>query len=214
MAAALSLAISLVLLAVLLPACGLSRPYPSIRVFSLETDGTPAPAPPKARSARLIQVVSGGAAVQFETRKLVHKIGPNEYTEDFYNELVGLPSRLVADATARWLDSASAAHNFASLLGAGRIPDYTLEIYLTAFDGNFHLSPPRAEAEARITLTEQRRGRTVFSKTYRGESLLDPNAPDRPAHLAEGLGLALEPIFRDLLADIESAISGSRRGGN
>ncbi|MDR2455931.1 MAG: hypothetical protein LBE49_04980, partial [Deltaproteobacteria bacterium] len=97
LAAALLPAVAL--LALSLPGCGLSQPYPAIRSFTLEAKADP-PSRKRGRSP-VLQVTAVGAAAACETRKLVYKIGPNELSEDFYNELTGQPARMAADATAR-----------------------------------------------------------------------------------------------------------------
>ncbi|MDR1296597.1 MAG: hypothetical protein LBO05_04335 [Deltaproteobacteria bacterium] len=193
-------------LAPLLPACGLSRPYPFVRSFSLDPGGGPVMTDKAARPL-LVQVASSGAASQYETKKLVHKIGPNEFREDFYSELVGLPSRLVAEAAAGWLDAGSRRLRAAAGLGA-QPPDLLLDLYVVVFQGNYGLPSPAAEIEVRLTLTDQRRRRppVLLAGTYKASSPLDPAAPDQPAELAAALGRALGKILTDAQTDIERGV--------
>jgi hypothetical protein len=196
----------------LLTACGLSRPFPSIRTFTLTPpeDAQPAEtARSAARSSRrpiLIQVTSSGASAQYETKKLVHKVGPNEFSEDFYNELVGLPARLAIEAASNGLNDSPA--NLAVTKGLGlETPNYVLDIYLTAFHGDYTSSPPKAVFEARFSLTEQRRVRSpsVQSWILSGSAIVTDRG-DPPADLAAALGQALVQATNELVSRVELAV--------
>ncbi|MDR1309935.1 MAG: PqiC family protein [Deltaproteobacteria bacterium] len=204
------LGVAAVLGLLLLSACGLSRPYPAIRSFSLEPPAPDsAPAAAKNRRPLLVQVSPGGAAPQYETAKLIYRIGPNEFRGDFYNELVGLPARLVADRLAAFLDRRSPLVQASQGIGA-RAPDLSLDVFLLAFHGDYTQSPPLAVVEAKISLTDLRRGRSkgLFSKTYSGQAVLPADPPDRPADQARGLAEALAPILSEALADLERSLRG------
>ncbi|MDR2387442.1 MAG: PqiC family protein [Deltaproteobacteria bacterium] len=193
-----------------LTGCGLSRPYPTIRTFDLE-DLSALPIPSKVRRPLMIQITSSGAAPQYETRKLVYKIGPNEFSEDFYNELVGLPSRLIAAKLSGYLEASS--NRFRATQGVmAQSPDLTLDLYLTAFYGDFSLNPHKATVELKATLTDQRssRPRTLMSNSYAQTRPLNSNSTDRAATLAEALSQALKPILADIADDLNKAISGPR----
>ncbi|MDR3134495.1 MAG: ABC-type transport auxiliary lipoprotein family protein [Deltaproteobacteria bacterium] len=204
--AILSLMAVVILSGGFLPGCGFSRPYPAIRSFALKPPDTNLN-PAKARNPLLVQVTSGGAAPQYETRKLVYKIGQNEFTEDFYNELVGMPSRLAADLLASYLENY--ASRFRATLGvSSQSPDISLDIYLLALHGDYSLSPPRATAELKVTVSYQRgsRARTILSKTYIGHQELPANAPDRPSALVTGLGQALATVMAEIASDMAVAV--------
>lgn len=188
--------------------CGLSRPYPAIRSFTLEAAGEP-PAKNLPSRAPVLQVTAVGAAAACETRKLVYKIGPNELTEDFYNELTGQPARMIADATARYLEAAGSfrAERTPTIEG----PDYALELFVAAFHGDYVASPPKAVLEIRYTLTDMRRQRVLSSQTYQASETLEsgPGA-DRPSEQAAGLGRALGSILAKLDADLSAAVRAGR----
>jgi ABC-type uncharacterized transport system auxiliary subunit len=213
----LQLTLITLLLAGLLTSCGFSRPYPAIRSFNLEDPilaGDPVQTtarPAKVRRPLLIQVTSGGASPQYETRKLVHKIGPNEFTEDFYNELVGLPSRLIVDQLASFLDE-HCQHFRATQGVTSQSPDLTLDIYLTAFHGDYSQKPPRATVELKVNLTDQRgsRARTLMSKSYSGSRDLPGDQSDGPRALTVALSQAISPIMADIAADIEANFGSAK----
>jgi ABC-type uncharacterized transport system auxiliary subunit len=195
-------------------ACGLSRPYPVIRSFALEIPSANLNKVGKVKRPLLIQVTSGGASPQYETRKLVYKIGTNEFSDDFYSELVGLPSRLVADQLAAFLDNNS--DRFRSTLGlnSSQSPELVLDVYLSAFHGDYTVNPPQAVVEVKVTLTDQRssRPRNLWSKTYSGqqavaETAVAEKAVDRPTGLTTSLGLALAPIFEEIKTDLPGALT-------
>jgi ABC-type uncharacterized transport system auxiliary subunit len=188
-------------------ACGLSRPYPTIRSFALDITDNNIIAT-KIKHPFLVQVTSSGAAPQYETRKMVYKIGQNEFSEDFYNELVGLPSRLVADQLAAYLDKNST--KFRTSQGVySQNPDLGLDIYLISFHGDYTKNPPQAVVEVKVTLTDQRRSRarTIMSKSYINQNII-PDNNDRSAQLAFGLGQALTPILEAIMNDLDQSIKG------
>jgi ABC-type uncharacterized transport system auxiliary subunit len=207
----LALLAVILILGALLTGCGLSRPYPTIRTFDLE-DLSALPTPSKVRRPLMIQITSSGAAPQYETRKLVYKIGPNEFSEDFYNEMVGMPARLIAAKLSGYLDASSS--RFRATQGVmAQSPDLTLDVYLSAFYGDFTVNPHKAIVELKATLTDQRssRPRTLMSNSYSQTQLLNSNSTDRAATLTDALSQALNPILADIAADLNKAIGGGRR---
>jgi ABC-type uncharacterized transport system auxiliary subunit len=185
--------------------CGLSRPYPTIRTFALEVSKTEVMAS-KIKRPLMIQVTSSGAAPQYETRKLVYKFKHNEFNEDFYNELVGLPSRLVADQLSFFLDANS--DRFRTTQGvSSQSPDISLDVYLAAFHGDFSQQQPLSVVDVKMTLTDQRgsKPKTIWSKIYSSRLPL-ANTDDRPRQLTDSLGQALAQIFDKVKADLDSAL--------
>jgi ABC-type uncharacterized transport system auxiliary subunit len=211
-------------LAVALSGCGLSRPYPQIRSFALEalTDLADRNAaalnePARhgaARSAGVarterrlaLQVLPGGAAAAYETRKLVYRIGPSELAEDFYNEFAGQPARMIADETARWLERTNPQFEAARTVGP-RGADLALEVFVSAFHADFSVRPPQAEAEIRFSLSDLRgRPKTLWAQTYRGRRPLPEESADRPADQVRGLGLTLGDVLTALDADLRAVL--------
>jgi ABC-type uncharacterized transport system auxiliary subunit len=206
-------------LALLIPAgCGISRPYPVIRSFTIEVNAPQAVQTAASSKRLLMQVVPTGSVSSCETRKLIRKVGPNELAEDFYNEFTGLPARMVADETARFLDSSSIvqAERAVSLKGT----DLVLELYLQAFYGDYTSEPPQAVIEVRYTLTDVRRGeRILLSKSYRGQSPIALKGDkayqadqknDSAAQLVSSLGAALENILTELQSNLQKALNAGR----
>jgi ABC-type uncharacterized transport system auxiliary subunit len=188
--------------------CGLSRPYPSIRSFTLEAQSDLKDQVAPSRKRLLVQVIPNGAAAACETRKLVYKIGPNELSEDFYNEFTGLPARMAADETARFLEAQGVfrTERTETLRGS----DLILELFLGAFHGDYTTSPPQAVMEIKYTLTDIRRSPVVLaSKTYRAAAELPPaGLGDRPSDLAAGLARALGTILAELSVDLRTTTGG------
>jgi ABC-type uncharacterized transport system auxiliary subunit len=211
--------------ALLLASCGLSRPSPTVRSFTLTAAGPGAPdgTPPigsdrtgltvrSGRSGRagripVVEVAVAGAAPQCETRKMVYRVGPDELSEDYYNEFAGLPARMIAERTADRLEAAGRWRPVRS--SAFEEADLLLEIRLEAFHGDLTSEPPAAVLEVRLSLSDLRRRRPLFSRSYRSVRPLAPD-PDRPAALAAGLGLALGDVLARLESDLEAAARGPR----
>ncbi|MDR2443209.1 MAG: PqiC family protein [Deltaproteobacteria bacterium] len=183
--------------------CGLSRPYPAIRSFTLEADlGIDLSERQLSNKPPLLHVLPVGAAAACETRKLVYKIGPNELSEDFYNEFTGLPARMIADETARILEAQGLF--LTERTDTLKNPDYILEIFLNAFHGSFVSNQYLAIMEVKFTLYNVKRSPTViFTKTYKVEEPL-PDSGDRPSQLASGLGRALGRIIYSLSEDVKA----------
>ncbi|MDR1486974.1 MAG: ABC-type transport auxiliary lipoprotein family protein [Deltaproteobacteria bacterium] len=198
--------------------CGLSQPYPVIRSFTLELQGQQLQAQQmQGQSKRetlslkkpFVQVTASGSVASYETRKLIHKVGPNELSEDFYNEFTGMPARMVADETARFLDSGPLAHADRTVSLKG--PDYVLELFLQTFHGDYTLPTPQATVEVRFTFTDAKRGEAVLlAKTYRGACPIAAQG-DAPSELVSALGSALTEILTELQIDLKKAIDGGRK---
>ncbi|MDR2141688.1 MAG: ABC-type transport auxiliary lipoprotein family protein [Deltaproteobacteria bacterium] len=171
----------LALLALLtLAGCGLAQPYPAINTFDLEPQTLPPPPFTQVRP-KVILVNQLGSAAAYETRKLIYKTKGGRLMEDFYNELVAPPGRLLADSLAAWLDRVCPDAQVVRARGL-KGADYVLEGYLAELLGDFSQNPPVARITVVITLNDIRRGQVqiVLARTYQAQAQLSPGL-DRPA---------------------------------
>jgi cholesterol transport system auxiliary component len=204
------LAVLLTFAILALASCGFSRPYPLIRAFTLEADIDPSLSSAyPLKKQPLVQVVANGSVASYETRKLIRRVGPNELTEDFYHEFTGLPARILADETARFLD-------FGPIVQAERVvsikdPDLVLELFLLSFYGDFTTPAPAAVIEVRYTLTDTKRGdKVLLAKSYRGQSPINTQASDPSSELVSSLEQALSQILSALQNDLEKVLNARR----
>jgi ABC-type uncharacterized transport system auxiliary subunit len=187
--------------------CGLEKPYPAINTF----DVSPAkPAPPVSKVRPFVVRVSQlGAAAAYETRKLIYKSRQGQMLEDYYNELVAPPGRLLADSLATYLDLTSPHAQFVRSQGQ-RSADFVLEGYLAEFLGDFSKDPPEARIALAATLNDVRRERAkiVLARTYVAREAFSP-ARGRPA---QDLSLALAKAYRQVILSLEEDLGEFFRG--
>ncbi|MDR2351049.1 MAG: hypothetical protein LBF41_10610 [Deltaproteobacteria bacterium] len=201
-------------LATLPSSCSIaSRPYPTIRTFSLEipTTGTAAAGALKKPRYTLLVTASPPPAA-YESKKLVYKLSATEYAQDFYTEFYTTPARAVADSFARFLDLASPALNFVRTQGV-KLPDYAMEIQLMDFYGDLTGEDPEARITMSVTLNDLRPATPmlVFTKNY-SKSLPARPTGDEPREdaLVEAFVVGLLGILEDLDSDLRSVINVGR----
>jgi hypothetical protein len=188
----------------LFSACGLSKPYPDIRVYDLQMPKGGQNESLKKRHVLLISQMSPDSA--FEGRKLVYKLGPNRLAEDFYNELPAVPSRLLAEAAARYLNERSLFLKVEKSPGLEG-PDFALEGQIAELYGDYSQDPPRAVLSLRFTLLDARRTKpkALFSQSFSRslEFAAGAKAEDKPSLLAAAYGRALREILDEILPELE-----------
>jgi hypothetical protein len=124
--------------------------------------------------------------------------------EDFYSQLTGLPARVTADETARWLE-AYGGNIKTQRTSSLKNPDYALDLFLTSFHGDLSQSPSMAIMEMKMTLTKVAGPVVVIAKTYRAQRPFNFTSPElRPELLAQNLSLALGDILSQFLEDFKA----------
>lgn len=185
--------------------CGLAKPYPAISTFDVSPVES---APPLSRPVRpyVVMVTPLNVAAAYDTRKLIYKSQKGQLLEDFYNELIAPPGRLLADSLATYLDLKSPNAQFTRAHGQ-KGADFVLEGYLAEFLGDFSLTPPAARMTLAVTLNDVRRERVkiVLAKTYQVRVPVTGQG-DKPA---PSLIAALTQAFAQVLTEMESDLTES-----
>ncbi|MDR1607185.1 MAG: ABC-type transport auxiliary lipoprotein family protein [Deltaproteobacteria bacterium] len=189
-------------LAIILLGCGLGKPYPAINTFNIEPPKVPALT---AKSARplVILVNQLGVAAAYDNKKLIYKTRDGQMVEDFYNELVAPPSRLLADSQAIYLDRALPFAQVVRIHGQ-KGADFILEGYLAQMLGDFSQEPPVARISLAVTFNDTRRDKAqiLLAKTYEVEVAFD-SPKDRPApEFIQALNQAWSEILVSLTEDL------------
>jgi ABC-type uncharacterized transport system auxiliary subunit len=184
-----------------------SQPYLAINSFDVT------PPEPNLRSNQevrpyVVLVSQFAVAAAYETRKLVYKSRDEILLEDYYNELVASPGRLLADSLSTYLDIASPSAQFVRSQGQ-RGADFVLEGYLAEFYGDFSQSPPVAKIYLTLTLNDVRgeRAKIVLAKAYRAQVPFQPKNATRPAG---ELVKALTAAFAEVLAELEKDLASGQ----
>ena len=196
--------ISLALLAaavLTLTAC-LTQAHPQKNLFTLDAR----PPETQANTAKRRTLLAGtvSAAAGYDNRGLVYRVGPDQFENDFYNEFMAPPARLLADQCAQYLDAASRRVRVVKTPGLA-LADYGLETYLETMHGDFTADPPQGVMAIRFTVNDLRQAptRVLLDKTYRYSA---PMAAKTPEALVAALSRCLEAILAELNGDIDKNI--------
>jgi hypothetical protein len=152
---------------------------------------------------KVVRVSQFSQSAAYETRKLIYKTTKGLMVEDFYNELVAPPSRLLADSVATYLNLRSPSAQFVRTQGQ-KGADYVLEGFLSECLGDFSQDPPLARITLSVTLNDIRRDKVkiVLARTYQSQlafkSNLDRPAPELIAALTEAWAQILASMDKDL----------------
>jgi ABC-type uncharacterized transport system auxiliary subunit len=201
----------LVALALALAGCGLEKAYPVINTFDVSPTW-PAPTIVKVRPF-VVRVNQLGVAAAYETRKLIYKSRQGQMLEDFYNELVAPPGRLLADGLATYLDLTSPDAQFVRSQGQ-KSADFVLEGYLAEFLGDFTQDPPVARIVLAATLNDVRRERVgiVLSRTYQAQTPFVEGRGRAAQELSQALTAAYGQIIKSLEEDLREFFRGQKKG--
>jgi ABC-type uncharacterized transport system auxiliary subunit len=198
----------LALLASFLVGCGLTKPYPAINTFDVSP--TLESQPNLVRSVRpfVVRVSQLNVAAAYETRKLIYKSRAGQLLEDYYNELIAPPGRLLADSLATYLDLKSLSAQFVRSRGQ-RGADFVLEGYLAELLGDYSLDPPAARLALSITLNDVRRERVkiVLARTYQARIPVPANGGRAPAELVAALTKAWAEVLAAVELDLRESLN-------
>jgi hypothetical protein len=196
------------LLSLLFFGCGLSeRPYPLVRTYTLDLPSENLGSQRKNPQAVLMITASPPPAA-YDSQKLVYKLKAHELSPDYYNEFYTPPGRAIADSIATYLDLNSPKLQIVRYQGASS-PDYSLEVGLVDFYGDYSVNPPVLRLTLTITLNDLRRAspKILFTSRYTKTPPLVANAgEDRPETLVRHMIESLQEIYPQVLSDVESQL--------
>jgi hypothetical protein len=200
----------------LLASCGLSRPYPLVRTFSLELppDGGETYSSSVKKPFATVLVTASPPPAAYESKKLVYKLSATEFYQDFYDEFQTPPARALADGFAKYLDYSSANYTFVRSQGV-RPPEYALEIRLTDFYGDLSSEPLSANIALSATLNDLRPNdpKLIFVRNYVKKIPIKGRVSedDRATFIVAAFIGGLTEIIKDLDADLRSYLKGPKK---
>ncbi len=178
---------------------GLQKAAPDIKTYSLELN---APHQAAASNAPVSVRVNAFSAVPFfNDRYLAYRSGETTYEQDFYNQLITAPAKLIQDEVAVWLKGSPlvAVVVTPSMVTAA---DYAVDGRVIELSGDYRSeSSPKAVVKIQMTVSGGHAGaNTVLSqKIYVAEI---PMKQISPVVLTEGWSQGLGQIMTGFEADL------------
>lgn len=205
--------------------CGdaLKAPYPAKAYFLLAA-GNPGPdsgdrAPATAAAATGATGATGAAAAErvlkvrqfrvtppYDGGSFVYKVGPDQYSTDYYTAFLMPTDRMLGEEVRNWLDRSGPFDRVIDA-GSGARARFSLEGNVTAFYGDFtNRAAPRAVIEARfLLLSDDNAGpRILFTRSYSASA---PVTGPGPAGLVDGWNRACRQMLEELTADLGRCLS-------
>ena len=193
----------LVLLGVLFFLAGcVSQPNPEKNMFILNVPQAASDVSNPARRTLLVGTAS--AAAGYENQGLVYRVGPDKYQQDFYNDFLAPPARLLMDMATQYLDARNTKVRVVKTPGL-ILAAFGLETYLESIYGDYTVDPPQAVFNVRFTLNDLRgdNPKVLFDNNYQRQI---PITGKGPAGLVEALNLGLVEVMAELNHDVEQLV--------
>jgi ABC-type uncharacterized transport system auxiliary subunit len=194
----------IVSLSLILAAC-LGQPHPVKNRFNLAVPEADLGAVVNAAGRRTLLLGAVTAAPAYDGRALLYRVGPDRYENDFYNEFLAPPARLLAETASDRLTRASQRLRVTSVPGLV-MADFGLEAHIQDLYGDFRFIPPRAVMTLRFTLNDLQPAvaRVALDRLYTCERPLAGRGG--AAELVAAYGLCLADILEELAQNLDRAI--------
>lgn len=187
--------------------CGLSQPFPQKGTFALQVPPPASLHKPPATQAALI-VGSVRVNRPYDGASFIYRVGPAQFSTDYYNGFVGPPERLLAGDLTAWLSSSGL---FTTVGEPGWTTNYrfivrahVLELY---GDWRDKKSPTAILAVKLYFIDDiDASEHVLFQKVYRQE---EPLKRDDAAELVAGWERAWQRILSAIVADIRAQLAES-----
>ncbi|MCB1174426.1 MAG: membrane integrity-associated transporter subunit PqiC [Leptospiraceae bacterium] len=185
---------------------GLERSAPAKRIFALQIAPSPHDRPAAKPIAANLLVRNFYINPVCASSNLLYRLSANEYSSDYYNELIVPPALALNNEITRWLASAGLFQQVI-IPGSQSEPDFILEASITEFYGDYRADQSRAVVSIRFVLLEADTLKTRFSKEYRQTADLPERSPDA---LLQAWGAALQQMMIALSGDLaQSGLASS-----
>jgi cholesterol transport system auxiliary component len=189
------------ILAVVMAGCSVTRPSPVKETFLLDPAVPPAVAKPQPSSARVGTV---NVAAPFRGKSFVSREGELRYETDFYNEFLVPPATMIGELTSRALERAKVFTLVVPINSAAHT-DWLLDGFVSSLfvDAREH---GKMYAEVAISYylfrADGGTGMPVWSHDYRQRMPLTATTPQA---YAAALNTAVAQIHADLARDLAAA---------
>jgi cholesterol transport system auxiliary component len=191
--------------ALLVSACSIGRPLPTVTTYSIEPPlaAAAAPSPPHPQRLRVERV---RVAAPYDRPSLVYRLSAVRYISDPYYAFLAEPGPMLSNRIAEWLAAAGLFKAVEGPGGAAPAP-WVLEATVTELYGDFqHASNPAAVISVRFALIDQTsaRARVTYESTITRRISLSSASPEA---LVQGYGTALAEILSQLSVDLSGPIA-------
>ena len=196
---ALTLILSVFLVALVAGCTGITRPAPVRETFLLEPPAPPVVAHPQPGTLRIGTI---NVAAPFRGKAFIHRVDEFRFETDFYSEFIVTPSTMLTDQTARAL---ALAKPFARVGGAGAATEdaaWVLDGFASALYADMRdAARPAAELDITfyLTSTSESAQTPVWTHAYREHvAMRGATAHAYAAALNEAFGRVLAALAQDL----------------
>lgn len=194
-----------IVLAALLGACGLSKPYPAKQLYALEVPPPAGPASEPGETVLRVQPVR--MTEPYGSDEFHYRVGAARFETDYYANFVDEPGRLITAELIEWLASTG---SYQAVVGASSIVETkrSLQVVINEFYGDARTGKlEQAVVAARVFLLDESTADTkvLFTRDYRAAEPVHANGHgDGDDALVAAWGAALAKLFEQMAADIRA----------
>lgn len=183
---------------------GLQNPPVVKNYFDLDIHAPAAKTNTRINQDNVLLVKELFIAPEFDSHSFVYLISENKYTNDFYNEFVTYPARLISDK----IEETLYAPGYFIPFSTHKQQDISFRLFgkITNLYGDMqNKNSPKAIMEIRFILEKKidNNFKKVFWKTYR---IQEPLSAPKPDLLVKGWSKGLNTIISNFLNDIQHQI--------
>jgi cholesterol transport system auxiliary component len=196
--------VAVVGVALIVSACSIGRPIPTVTTYSIEPPSA-APDAPKVPHPERLRVERVRVAAPYDTAALVYRLSAVRYISDPYHAFLADPGPMLSNRIAEWLAAAGLFQAVDGPGGAAPAP-WVLEATVTELYGDFETGDdnPAAVMSIRFTIIDERSARPKVAY----ERLLSRRAPVSSAS-QEALVLGYGTTLADILTQFATDLSNS-----
>jgi len=156
---------SIVIFAMLLPACAALQPPQQPVANTYVLDARPAAAPRQAAHERVLAVVMPRARPGFDTAQMAYLRRPHELEYFAKSRWADAPARMLAPLVAQAIERAGGVREVALSPGAA-LADLRLDAELVRLLQDFTAAPSRARITLRVQLVDVRANRVLATREF------------------------------------------------
>lgn len=185
---------------------GLKKAYPDIRTYSLDASAQAHTA--AAGTPVSIRFNSFSAVPNFGDRYLTYRTGDTSYEQDFYNQFMASPTRIIESQISAWMKD-SPFVSFVIPANSEDVPAYVIDGKLADLSGDYR-NVAQAKAVLKIQFTVSNSDPinpvVLFQKMYSSEV---PLSQPSPKLLTEGWSQDLGRIMAEFENDLKTVFANT-----